>query len=243
MSTFVLLHGFTGGPESFDPLVERLPGDVRVIRPALTGHGAEPHLADSWQAELQRLAELLRREEVHGAHLVGYSLGGRVGYGLLRHAPALFARATLIGANPGLRREDERAARREADAKWIELLARDGLDAFVTAWEALPMWESQRELSEAKRAAQRVLRRSHRADGLAHALRVLGLGAMPPVDPAAIPQPITLISGALDEKHVSLAKRIAPALEARLRIVPGAGHNVLLEDPDAVARELTEDCS
>ena len=211
------------------------PEPSAIIRPLLAGHGPDPVRVASWDAEIDRLVALLRRELDAPAHLVGYSLGGRVGYGLLARAPELFARATLIGAHPGLIEESEREARRAADARWIALLEREGLDAFIAEWEALPLWATQ---PPAMIEAQRAIRRSHRAEGLAHALEALGLGAMPPVDPAAITTPLTLVAGQHDAKHRALAEAFAPRLGARVHVVPNAGHNVLAEAPDALVEIL-----
>lgn len=240
--TFVLLHGFTGGPASFDRLVALLPPDARVVRPTLSGHGREPARAESWAAELERLLRALDTERVDRAHLVGYSLGGRVGYGLLQRAPERFTRATLIGAHPGLRTPDECAARRAQDARWIELLETRGLPAFLDAWAALPLWASQEALPALLRAEQDVIRRGHRADGLAHALRTLGLAEMPPADPRALPMPLTLVVGELDAAHRAHSTAFAAELpRARCVVVEGAGHNVLLERPDVLARVLAEE--
>lgn len=202
-----------------------------IVRPLLAGHGPDPVRVASWDAEIDRLVALLRRALDAPAHLVGYSLGGRVAYGLLARAPELFARATLIGAHPGLIEESEREARRASDARWIAVLEREGLDAFLAEWEALPLWATQ---APAMIEAQRAIRRSHRAEGLAHALEALGLGAMPPVDPAAITTPLTLVAGEHDTKHRALAEAFAPRLGARVHVVPRAGHNLLVEAPDAM---------
>lgn len=237
--TFVLLHGFTGAPASWDPLVARLPPNARVARPALSGHG--PARSPSWSAEVDRLLALLDAESMRGAHLVGYSMGGRVAWGLLAADPTRFCAATLIGAHPGLSDPAARRRRHEEDARRAEQLEREGLDAFLDAWASLPMWASQRALDADTLAAQDRVRRAHTADGLAHALRVLGLAQMPALDPRSLRVPITLVTGALDAKHRALADalvRRAPNLEARS--VEGCGHNVLLERPDALARLLTE---
>lgn len=235
MSPFVLLHGFTGSPESFDPLLAHLPAHPTTLRPWLSGHGPTPTFAASWNDEIDGLIDLLRQQRVERAHLVGYSLGGRIGFGLLARAPELFFRATLIGAHPGLRDSRERQVRRAQDARWLTLLEENGLEAFIDAWEALPLWSTQ---STTVRERLRLIRRSHRADGLAHSLRVLGLASMPPIDPLSITTPVRLVVGALDGKYRAIAERLAPQLGATLSVVPGTGHNVLAEAPAALAELL-----
>jgi len=58
----------------------------------------------------------------------------------------------------------------------------------------------------------------------------------------ALKTPITLAAGELDAKFVDIAQRAARELpNAKLLIAPGAGHNLLLERPDLVARTLTSE--
>ena len=94
------------------------------------------------------------------------------------------------------------------------------------------------------RAARQPARLAHAPLALAAALRALGLGAMPDLWPelARITAPVAVLAGALDEKFAALAHRIADRLpRARAVLVDGAGHNLLLEAPDAVARALGPD--
>lgn len=226
--TWVLLHGFTGDPRVFDALARGLDG--RVIAPRLPGHGPRPSTVGTWDEEVARLAGWLETEGVTGAHLVGYSMGGRLGWSLLDRDD-LFQRATLIGAHPGLD-DAERANRRAADRRFIDRLEEDGLEAFVDAWEALAMFASQRSLPPETVAEQRAIRRSHTARGLASALRWLGLAEMPRAPEPRIP--VELVAGGLDSKHVEVAR----SLGRPLRIVPGVGHNVVLEAPAALAEAL-----
>lgn len=226
--TWVLLHGFSGAPASWDDVAARLPG--RVLRPVLPGHGPRPRPLTDWATELAALETWLDAEAVRDAHLVGYSMGGRLGWHLL-HRDDCFARASLIGAHPGLDAA-ERPARREADARWVAVLEREGIDAFTTAWEALPLWASQKRLALHVLDRQRALRRTHTAAGLASALRVLGLAEMPPRPAPRVP--VRLVVGGLDDRH----RAIAEGLDHPLTVVPGAGHNVVLEAPDALLREL-----
>jgi len=226
--TFVLLHGFTGAPRVFAPLSAGLEG--RVIAPSLPGHGPRPAEVGSWGEEVERLGAWLEGEGVRGAHLVGYSFGGRLGWSLLERDD-LFARATLVGARPGLP-EAARGRRRAADERWIELLEGAGVEAFVDAWEALPLWESQRALPAEVRCLQRAIRLSHEARGLAGALCRLGLGRMPRAPRPRVP--VELVVGGLDRAHLELAR----SLGHPLHVVPGIGHNVLLEAPAALLGRL-----
>lgn len=238
----VALHGFTGSPASFAPVVAAL-APAACFAPALFGHGGDAPSGEGhgFDAEIERLAGAVEARGFRGAHLVGYSLGARVGLGLLIRHPELFARATLIGVHPGLVSNKERAERRAADARWAMLLEHEGIEAFVDAWEAQPLFATQRALPDEVRAAQRRQRLAHDPRALARALGALGLAEMPNYWPdlAELVRPLTLVTGALDPKFCALAGRIvehAPA--ATLRTIPGAGHNPLLERPGAVIEAI-----
>jgi 2-succinyl-6-hydroxy-2,4-cyclohexadiene-1-carboxylate synthase len=241
VSGAVLLHGFTGSPASFDELAQRLtarrPG-VRLYRPALVGHGGgADDRVSRFQQEVDRLATAIVRERFAGSHLCGYSLGARVALGLLARHAYLFSGATLIGVHPGLSSVDERAARVGRDERWCELLMQRGVDVFLRAWQAQPIFQSQRRLPAASAAQQRRIRAAHEAAGLIRSLRVLGLGQMPNYRGAVsgIPIALRLVVGAQDAKFVALARELSAASpRVELDLVRGAGHNVLLEAPEHV---------
>ncbi len=242
MSHVLALHGFTGAPESFAELAALLPSGA-LLCPALSGHGLAPNTASQdFAAEVERLAAWLRARSSERVVVLGYSLGARVALGLCVSHPELFSAALLIGVNPGLGTDAERRERIAWETHLIELLETEGLTAFLTEWESLPLFASQSALSPERRSAQRRIRESHLAAGLAHALRALGTGRMPDLSPqlGSISFPVTLMVGEQDAKFRALAERTLPALrEGHLAVVPGAGHNPLLEAPAAVAAELT----
>jgi 2-succinyl-6-hydroxy-2,4-cyclohexadiene-1-carboxylate synthase len=232
-----LLHGFTGSPASWDAVLAELPNQ-RALRPALLGHGAPPPEARTFADEIARLAALLPEEPVH---LAGYSLGARLALALSLARPERVRRLTLIGVHPGLPTTKEKDARRASDAAWRRLLIEDGIERFVAAWEAQPLFATQARLPAALTAAHRAARLRHDPKGLARSLEVLGLAEMPDFRPELprLTMPITLMAGELDEKFLGLARELAPALpHAKLRAAPGAGHDLLLEQPDLVAVEL-----
>ena len=73
------------------------------------------------------------------------------------------------------------------------------------------------------------------------ALRGLGTGALSSLWDrlGGVGMPVTLVVGERDEKFTAIATRMASALpHAQVVVVPGVGHAVHLEAPDAVARVL-----
>ena len=84
----------------------------------------------------------------------------------------------------------------------------------------------------------------HDPHGLARSLRILGLGRMPDLWPRlpALELPVRLVVGERDEKFCTIARKMADRLaHATIEIVPGAGHNVGLERPEALAAILAEE--
>jgi 2-succinyl-6-hydroxy-2,4-cyclohexadiene-1-carboxylate synthase len=234
MSPVVCLHGFTGSPESFEPVRERLPGcQLSALR--LVGHGDPAPSVHDFDDEVERLAALLPAGR---SRLVGYSLGARLALGLLARHRERFESAVLIGLNPGLRTDTEREQRLAQDQAWIELLETQGLEPFLAAWEAQPLFAAQSTLPPHVSHRKRRERRTHDPLELARSLRVTGLAAMPNYWPL-LPElrlPVTLMAGENDEKFRNLGQVATELLpQARLELAGGASHDVLLERPDLVA--------
>lgn len=227
----VLLHGFTGAAASWTEVASALDGPVAALH--LPGHHPEAPVADGWHANIAWVVRTLGSEGITRCRLVGYSLGARVALGVAAAAADLVAELVLIGVHPGLASETERDQRRRADAVWIERLRRDGLEAFVAAWEALPLFATQ---SAETRAGLRAIRLAHDPDALAASLEHMGLAEMPCYAEAlaTLPVPVTLIAGERDTKF----RQLAAASSRDVIIVPGCGHNVVAEAPGAVADVL-----
>ena len=270
MTTLLALHGFTGHPEDWRPVVEALPTGITLLAPALLGHDPERAVeegrmgesATPFENEVDRLALWLTERltattktpttntatntatSTATVHLAGYSMGGRLAIGLLARHPERFAGATLIGVHPGLESAEARRRRRDEDETLARRLLAEGIESFVDFWQARPLFASQQRLDAPRLEAQRRRRLGHDPEGLARALRHLGPGRMPDYWSwlSAIEQPVTLLVGEEDGKFRPLAERMAAALpRARQVVVPGAAHNLLLEAPEIVARTLSED--
>src|SRR5215212_9172852 len=243
----VLLHGFTGSAATWRPLITTLPPHFRTIAPDLIGHGRSdsPLNADRYRMEhcVADLLALLDVLEIERADVLGYSMGGRVALQLAAAAPERVGALVLESSSPGIADAAERQARVAADAALADLIARDGLAAFVQYWERLPLFASQAALPEETRARLHTQRMRNNPLGLANSLRGMGTGQQKSLwDQLDVLDARTLlIAGELDTKYRALAHQMVARLpNARALIVPSAGHAVHLEQPQAFAKNVLE---
>ncbi len=234
--TRVYLHGFLGAPAAWREVAARL-GDTAPDAPMLPGHGPAPWTpAGDFTAIIDAVASrVLPAEPVT---LVGYSLGARVALSIAMRHPARVARLVLVGVAYGLDEARDREARARSDGSLADAIERDGVERFVDAWESVPLFDSQRSLPNDRLAAQRAWRTLHTARGLAWSLRTLGLGQQPAYRTAFSRSalPVTLITGALDEKFTAIAREMVRLrTNVRHAVIEGVGHNAVIEAPDRAA--------
>ena len=169
-------------------------------------------------------------------------MGARVALALAASRPELVTRLVLESPSAGIADAAERARRRAADEALATDLERDGLEAFVDRWEALPMFASHRDLPEAVRARLRAIRLANDAAGIAATLRGAGQGAMAPLHDrlSDIGVPTLIIAGDRDAVGLDRARDMAAAMpDARLEVIAGVGHTPHLEAPEAFDRLVT----
>lgn len=143
-SPVLVLHGFGGSGAAMAPLVAKLAALAtrhRVIAPDLPGHGASaaPHdpAAYGWDAIVRQMLALLDALDVERAHLLGFSLGGRIALQLAARAPARVRSVVTVGARCAWPDAREREARRHTDAALAARLETDGALALTAVLRAL----------------------------------------------------------------------------------------------------------
>lgn len=238
----LLLHGFTGSGEGWGQLRDALAERVTAITLDLPGHGRSTSPADPARYALSRfvddLCRVLDALGLERTSLLGYSLGGRAALRFALERPGRVAALVIESASPGIAEPFERAARVAADAALADRIEQDGITAFVDDWERLPLWASQASLPPDARLRLRAQRLRNERRGLANSLRGAGAGLDLPVlgRLGTLDVPTLLVAGALDRKYAELAREMEGAIPgAQLAIVPGAGHAVHVERPDAFA--------
>lgn len=235
----LLLHGFTGSAQSWQSVMPALAERNCVLAPDLPGHGLthSPNTLSAYAISrvAADLAGLLDELGIQSAHVLGYSMGGRLALAFAVLFPQRVSALTLESASPGLATADERAARVAADEALAARIERDGVARFVDEWERLPLFASQAALPTSTRERLRAQRLSNSAIGLALSLRGMGTGAQPSYWDAlpALSMPVRLLAGALDVKFVAIARQMQAAIpRSTLAIMPDAGHTIHLEQPE-----------
>lgn len=232
----LLLHGFTGSARSWDAIRAELMTRFTVIAVDLPGHGRSgiPTGAFGMGDVARELAALLTAATTSPAAVLGYSMGGRIALRLALDHPSVVGSLILESTSPGIGDPSEREARRRSDAELASLMVRQGLAAFVDQWEQLPLWARHSRMPAGERARLREIRLSHDPGMLSVMLTSTGAGEDPPVLERLpeIQVPALLIAGMLDAAYVAHARAMAARLpNARVEIVPNAGHMVHFEAP------------
>ena len=257
----LLLHGFTHTGASWGPVARALGERCSVLAPDVRGHGAASGVSPvDLEGVIADLAALAPRRFVLG----GYSMGGRLALHAALALPERVSRLVLVGASPGIARDAERAARREDDERLAAQFERLTIAEVVELWEARTTtpWPAvgmsspgpgmpapaPRTTSPLLAGQPASVARAVREDrlrntppGLAAALRGLGTGALPSLWErlGELSMPVTLVVGERDRRFHEIAADMAGRIaDARVVVVPGAGHAVHLEAPQAVADVL-----
>ena len=235
MHRLVLAHGFTQTARSWTT-IERLLRDPlagsATVAVDLPGHGNAPPPAD---ADLWASAERLVAEGGTGTY-VGYSMGGRVALHAALSHPDAVERLVLIGATAGIADPDERARRRADDERLADHIEAVGVPTFIDEWLSNPLFAGLDETT-----AMRDDRLRNTTAGLAASLRATGTGTQTPLWDrlGEIERPVLVLVGEHDTKFTELGRGLVDALpRAELVVVPGAGHSVHLERPEATVAAI-----
>lgn len=248
--TIVFLHGFTGSTNTWKKIVSQLPSNIRCIAVDLIGHGktAAPATVEFYSMDFQveLLHELFHHLQLDTFSLVGYSMGGRVALSYAVRYPAVIEHLLLESASPGLKDEQERSIRKQADDTLAEKILTNGIESFVTKWENIPLFASQKSLPAEVQQEIRTERMQQSEIGLANSLRGMGTGVMPELwgKLNTLTMPVTLVTGQLDGKFIQLNIEMQEYMKkAKHLIIPAVGHAIHVENPTKFATIVKETIS
>jgi 2-succinyl-6-hydroxy-2,4-cyclohexadiene-1-carboxylate synthase len=240
--TVVFLHGFTHTGRSWQPVIAALDERYTSVADDIRGHG---DASERVTVSLDAVIEDVLAAAPERFTLAGYSMGGRISLHVALAAGDRVERLVLIGASPGLADDVQRAERRRADEELAREIERCTIEEFARRWAQTPVLAG---LPAGALDAAHADRLRSTPAGLARALRGLGTGALPSLwgRLGDLAMPVTLAVGERDEKFRGIAAEMSRGIPgaripaARVVVVPGAGHAVHLEAPEAIAALLSK---
>jgi pimeloyl-ACP methyl ester carboxylesterase len=224
----VLLHGIGGMHLFWPPQIRRLPG-YRVFALDLPGHGKSNHGGglQTVEAYAAQIVAWMETVNLHRAVFVGHSLGGAIALNLSKQYPERALGLGLFSSGVRLNIPQEILADASSNAtfyKSVENLVSWSFGASVSA-----------QLSEFTASRWREVRPSVLYGDLIASEQFDFNEQL-----TEIRLPTLVLCGEEDRitplRYSQLLARIIPG--AILQIIPQAGHMVMLEQPDLVAKSL-----
>lgn len=226
----LLIHAFPLSGAMWQPQVEALADDYRLIVPDLRGFGNSevppgPYAMETLAEDLAALLDVLGVPQVG---IVGLSMGGYVALALLRRYPQR-VRALVLCDTRATPDTDEARAGRELNAQLAETQG-----ASAIAEKMLPNLLAPGAAPELRAHLRQIIERNQ-PQGIAGALRGM---AMRPDSAELLPHlsiPVLLLVGAQDSLSPPAEMRtLQQAIPgSQLVEIPGAGHLANVENPAA----------
>lgn len=211
MNSFIALHGFLGLPSDWAGW-KVIP---YLIKPADS--------LNAWAKEFNKWAEA---NTTAPRHLVGYSMGGRLGLHALIQNPTLWQGATFISTNIVPK---DSFARLQNDYAWAAKFRAEPWDKLMKEWESQAVFKGS--FTHAR------YEKDYNREELALCLENFSLAKHEDLFPAIskISIPIQWITGALDLTAVAHAEEvIAKHLLSTHQSIPNGTHRVHFEYPESL---------
>ena len=232
----VFLHGFLGSSEDWNFAVTHFVSHYSCLRVELPGHGrtrlADPQLY-CMPAAARLLVELLVQLKMSKAHLLGYSMGGRLALYLANHYPDRFLKIILESASPGIEDPPEQKQRQEQDESLAQALEKKGLQQFLQEWYRQPLFQNLSLLPLFNEMYQRRLQNDPLE--LAKSLRLMGTGVQPSLWSRLpeIQMPVLLLTGEKDKKFREIALKMRQRNpQFQVSVIEDCGHTIHFENEE-----------
>lgn len=214
----VALSGFLGVPEDWTDVIP----ESLVLEPPVQPFLQTAEWINTWALQNTSSPRLL----------AGYSLGGRLAMHALIQNPSVWQQAVILSSHTGLEDSETMACRRSEDAAWAGRFLAD-------PWELLMAdWDQRGALKTSKGVHRQSDRYSRKS--LAESLVAWSLGQQESLKSAleALDIPILWMAGEQDFPFCEIAKSLQlKHSKSCVRIVPGTGHRILHDKPQAIQKE------
>jgi pimeloyl-ACP methyl ester carboxylesterase len=237
----VLVHGNAAQSSWWDHLAPVLASDRRVVALDLSGHGdsgrRERYDVPRWSREVRAVSEAAGLWP--GAILIGHSLGGMVAFGAARQAGHLVGGVVMIDSLVVKRTAEDKLSRQRRAQAPPRIYA--DRSAALGAYRPRPTQSDVLQYICAH-IAQTAIRPvdggwTWKSDPVIHARPDLSECFL-----ADVEAPLALLygeHGLIDAAMLAtMRRRLGPA--ADIRVIPGAGHHIMLDKPRELATAIRE---
>jgi len=235
----VFLHGLLGSAADWQKVIELCP-HFECIALDLPFHGsAKNNKVQGFDDCSQWLAKQIQSAVKNAPYfLIGYSLGGRIALYYALQAQCYKGNLQgliLEGANLGLINEAEKTARWQHDQQWATRFCTEPLTQVLEDWYQQPVFA---HLTPQQRAALIQKRAANCGANIGTMLTATSLAKQPYFGDKVRSSSLAIhyFVGEKDRKFHNMAKQE----HLNLRLVPDAGHNAHLENPQAFVQLLAE---
>ncbi len=237
MTPVLLLHGIGGRASLWAPSMAAL-APRRVIAMDMPGYdGTRPALT-SFEALADAAVALLDAQGVADADVVGHSLGGMIALEMALRHPGRVRRLVIVASSPAFGSRDP--AFRESFLAARQKPLDEGIGMAGVAASLVPGMLGPSAAPQAAPAAMEAMASVDEAAYRATLAVLTGFDRR--ADLPRVTQPALLIAGETDQTAPPRGMaRMADAIpDARIIVIPGVGHLLPLEAPDAFHAALHE---
>ncbi len=98
----LIMHGLFGMLDNWQAIAKKLSENYLVYCIDLPNHGKSPHIEGEFNYEIMAdiVAEFITSEWLHGVHLIGHSMGGKLAMQMALEYPELISTLTVIDIAP-----------------------------------------------------------------------------------------------------------------------------------------------
>jgi len=234
----LMVHGVGGNRQVWARVVEHLKAEFTCVSYDLRGHGRSPKPLGPFGLDdlVADLEEIRKRIGCDRAHVIGHSLGGMVAPAYARRHPDRVISVGLLSTAAARSEEDRARARAVMDA-----MAQNGvapaLDLLVARWFTDAFITAHPDIVEARK---RQVLETDPAIYL-NAFRIYAETEMTPwlheVSAPALVMTGELDRGCSPRLNTIIVQKLS---NARLVILDGLRHGILLEAPERVAKPVAE---
>ena len=237
----ILLHAGLVDSRMWDCQFRKFTGDYKVIRFDARGFG-KSETPDKPFSPVKDVYDLMKFLKMEKAHIMGCSMGGSTALEFALDYPHMVDRLILVG--PGARGFKYSRAMEQKAAELYSIAREKGTQEAVRVFLEDPFWSygvPSGDYPEARKLFEEMVNDNrHIFDWYPNYIEIGGAPALERASSIKIPTLIIVGDGDLADTLAAVEALLEKVDSARKVIIPGAGHMVNMEKPEAFNKIVLE---